>query len=434
MDELIGHYRLQKVVGVGSFATAYRAHDQRLEATVVVKVLAENHSLNPQIRERFIAEGRSLRRVGGPHLVTVHDIGQTPRQQPYLVLEHADRGTLRERVESLWSQGWQATGQDVLAVARPLAAAVAAVHRAQLVHRDLSPGNLLLASTAGAGINAGADVSTGPGAGDAAGVDGSRSAVIGSDERLLVADLGMCKDLAVNSGLTVAAGTDGFRPPEQSRPAVVDIRADIWAMSALLRWLIRDTELSAALHHVIDRGLQEDPQARQVDAMAWLAEVEDALGPEPAPASPAPSSSVAAPPPGPGTEPVQLASRTAPSLRGSRIGRRAALGALLAVAVAIGLGLGALLELGGGPPSAAQGTSLAIAGPQEIVVGEEAVFTAEVEGVDSWVWALPTGAYLIDAPEAVLTASGPGHAEVVLRAHAPDGQELEARRTVRVVE
>lgn len=430
MDELIGHYRLQDVVGVGSFATAYRAFDQRLEATVVVKVLAENHSLNPQIRERFIAEGRSLRRVGGPHLVTVHDIGQTPRQQPYLVLEHADRGTLRERVEMLWSQGWLATEQDVLAVARPLAAAVASVHRAQLVHRDLSPGNLLLASTAGTDVEAGVD----PRADGAPGTIGSPSAAIRADERLLVADLGMCKDLARSSGLTVAAGTDGFRPPEQSRPAVVDIRADIWAMSALLRWLLRGTDLPGALHRVIERGLQEDPGARQADATTWLSEVEDALAPEPAPEPPALEAQAAAPPsPAPEAEPGQLSSRSVPVLRSQRIGRRAALGALLVVAVLIGLGLGTLLELGAGPPASAQGASLAIAGPEEIVVGEEAVFTAEVEGVDSWAWSLPTGAQLLDTPDAVLIASGPGRADVVLRARAPGGQELEARHTVRVV-
>src|SRR5699024_7732345 len=149
MDELLGHYRLAEVVGVGSFATAYLAHDQRLDATVVVKVLAENHSLNPELRERIIAEGRSLRRVGGPHVVTVHDIDQTPRQQPYLVLEHADRGTLRDRVTALRDRGWRANAEDVLALARPLAAAVDAVHRARLVHRDLSPGNLLLTSAGG---------------------------------------------------------------------------------------------------------------------------------------------------------------------------------------------------------------------------------------------------------------------------------------------
>ena len=60
------------------------------------------------------------------------------------------------------------------------------------------------------------------------------------------------------------------------------------------------------------------------------------------------------------------------------------------------------------------------------------MFTAEVEGVDSWVWTLPTGEHLVDAEQAMLTASGPGRAELVLRARTTEGQELEARRVVRV--
>ncbi|MCM3660730.1 protein kinase [Georgenia satyanarayanai] len=142
--ERIGRYRLEGVIGVGSFVTVHRAIDERLEDVVVLKVLAENHSLNPEVRERFIAEGRSLRRVSSPHVVAVHDIGETDRQQPYLVLEHADRGTLAGRVAELRGHGWTAGRQDVLAVARSLAAAVGAVHAGGLVHRDLSPGNILL--------------------------------------------------------------------------------------------------------------------------------------------------------------------------------------------------------------------------------------------------------------------------------------------------
>ncbi|WP_341854491.1 protein kinase [Brachybacterium sp. GPGPB12] len=99
MTALGERYRLGGVIGAGSFATVHRARDERLDADVAVKVLAENHSLNPEIRERFIAEGRDLRRVGGRHLVSVHDIGQNERQRPYLVLELADRGSLRRRVE-----------------------------------------------------------------------------------------------------------------------------------------------------------------------------------------------------------------------------------------------------------------------------------------------------------------------------------------------
>lgn len=416
MTALGERYRLGGVIGAGSFATVHRARDERLDADVAVKVLAENHSLNPEIRERFIAEGRSLRRVGGRHLVSVHDIDQNDHQQPYLVLELADRGSLRRRVEQLRAGGWRATGADVLAVARPLAAAVAAVHRARLVHRDLSPGNLLLTSTSGEAARA-------------VGIESSPSAVVRSDERLLVADLGMCKDLARSSGLTVAAGTDGFRPPEQSRPGTVDIRADIWAMSALLRWLIDDTDMPQALQDVLARGLSEDPGSRQAEATQWIAEIEEALAPPP-PALPAGGTA-------PGADGDSAANAPAGAVAGSTradIGprRRALLVALPALALGVGLGAGALLGLDASAPSAAGDSSLAIAGPDEIQVSEQAVFTAEVEGVDSWVWTLPTGEHLVDAEQATLTASGPGRAELVLRARTTEGQELEARRVVRV--
>lgn len=91
---------------MGSFATVHNARDERLDDDVVVKILAENHSLNPEIRERFIAEGRSLRRVEGSHVVAIYDIGETERHQPYLVLEYADRGTMESRVHQLWNSGW----------------------------------------------------------------------------------------------------------------------------------------------------------------------------------------------------------------------------------------------------------------------------------------------------------------------------------------
>lgn len=144
--ERLGRYRLDGVIGVGAFATAYLAADERLDDVVVVKVLAENHTLNPEVRQRFIAEGRSLRRVRSPHVVTVHDIGESTRQQPYLVLEHADRGTLAQRVATMRESGWTASRMEVLTLARSLAQALEAVHRADLVHRDLSPANVLITS------------------------------------------------------------------------------------------------------------------------------------------------------------------------------------------------------------------------------------------------------------------------------------------------
>src|SRR5699024_1988143 len=137
-----------------------------------------------------ISEGRSLRRVGGGHVITVYDVGESERIQPYLVLELADRGSVRDRLDHLWGNGWRDAAGDALVFARQLAVAVAAVHQAGLVHRDLSPGSLLRTHRSPASAE------------DSSGA--ADSALIRADERLVLADLGMCKDLALNSGVTVS--------------------------------------------------------------------------------------------------------------------------------------------------------------------------------------------------------------------------------------
>lgn len=423
MTEQLDRYQLEQVIGVGSFATVQRAHDQQLDDTVVVKILAENHSLNPEIRERFIAEGRSLRRVASQHVVTVHDIGETRRLQPYLVLEYADRGTLADRVESLGATGWQADPADILALIKPLVAALEAVHQEQLVHRDLSPGNLLITSEVGTHSS-----TTG---------EDDVARLVTPGERLLLADLGMCKDLAFNSGLTVSGGTAGFRPPEQSGPGLVDTRADIWAATALLQWITEGSATAEALDDVIRRGLNPDPDLRQQSITGWGQEIEDALRP------PEPE-----PEPSPELDPVPESSLTSTYEQGEGAGVIAAssspapgstaLKVFLSVVVlcfvaAVSLGVGMLLR-SGGPPAEADGASVAIEGPETVTIGEAAEFTAEVDGAEEWVWTLPTGTHATDDEEVVVTPMAAGSAEVVLRATTADGEELEARHSVTVEE
>lgn len=408
MAQQLDHYRLEEIIGVGSFASVYRAVDERLDSTVVVKMLAENHSFNPEIRERFIAEGRSLRRVEGSHVVAIHDIGQSERQQPYLVLEYADRGTLQQRVADLWRTGWRATREDILAFARSLAAAVDSVHRAQLVHRDLSPGNILLTSKPSELIG-----------NEASGLEDVQ--ILREDERVVIADLGMCKDLAMNSGLTVSGGTAGFRPPEQDGPGVVDIRADIWAISGVVKWLAQEADLPKEFHKVIKRGMEPKPARRQRDAAAWLAEIEEALAlPEPEPQ--AVTSAEVAP---------------APQRRSLGVMGKAVIGVLLIAALALGAGLGYLFSPDDEeqwPATSEEGASLSISGPEEVEVGEEAVFTADVEDLESWVWWLPTGEHVAEEDEVSMVPTSPGSAEVILRARLTNGEELETRHTVRVTE
>lgn len=386
--ERVGRYRLDGVLGVGSFATVYRARDERLDADVVVKILAENHTLNPEIRERFIAEGRSLRKVDNPHVVTVHDMGETDRQQPYLVLEYADRGTLGERVEHLRASGWRPGREDVLRVARDLTSALMSVHKADLVHRDLSPRNVLLKASSEPAVSGAA-----------------ASQVVGHAELLVVADLGMCKDLAVNSGLTVAGGTAGFRPPEQEAgPALIDHRADLWAMSRLLAWVAEGGDFPRAFHAVVERSLSRDPRRRHPDATAWLADIEGSLA---EPSEPAPAQHTPERP---------------------RLPWRAALATL---ALAAAFAAGALLP-GWLTSVATGGNSFSIEGPSRISVGETAVYRAEVGDATSWVWILPSGRYLADEPEVELTPRTPGTAEVTIQGQDATGRTIEVTKDIKV--
>ncbi|NES30378.1 protein kinase [Micromonospora terminaliae] len=201
----IGAYRVERLLGAGSFATVWLAHDPLLDGRVAIKVLAENWSHDLRVRERFLDEARLLRRLDHDRLVRVHAVGELPDGRPYAVLAWADGGSLRDRLV----RGPLPVAEAVTLLDE-IAAGVAVLHRHGVVHRDLTPGNILFRSASGA-------------------------------ERVLVADLGLAKALAAASGLTARAGTPGYMAPEQDDPfAVVDTRADVFGLGRLGLRLLGD--------------------------------------------------------------------------------------------------------------------------------------------------------------------------------------------------
>jgi tRNA A-37 threonylcarbamoyl transferase component Bud32 len=201
----IGSYRIERLLGIGSFATVWLGHDASLGARVAIKVLAENWSHDLRVRERFLDEARLLWRLNDSRIVRVHALGELADGRPYLVMAWAEGGSLQDRLAGAPMRIPQA-----LALLREISAGVSVLHDHGIVHRDLTPGNVLFSAPPGAPARA---MSAG---------------------QVIIADLGLAKALAAASGLTARAGTPGYMAPEQDDPlAIIDRRADVYGLGKL---------------------------------------------------------------------------------------------------------------------------------------------------------------------------------------------------------
>lgn len=229
--DVIGRYRLQEKIGAGAFATVWRGYDDDLDVDVAVKVLADNWASRSDVRERFLSEARLMRRIASDRVVRVFDLGQLPDGRPYFVMDFVSGGSLAE----VLSQG-PLDPADALWWGADLARAVAALHEEGVVHRDITPANLLLRPSQA--------VESG-----------------GGTHRIVLADLGLAKRAAEASGLTQAVGTPSYMAPEQGRgDGGFDERADVYAVGAVTYALMtgRPPFVASSITDV----LQRDPDSR----------------------------------------------------------------------------------------------------------------------------------------------------------------------------
>lgn len=238
--EMIGRYRITGRIGAGSFATVYRGVDTTLEVPVAIKVLAENWSANDDVRARFLAEARLLRRLSDERIVGVYDIGTSERGQPYFVMDLADGGSLEQLRKRLVAPGL------ALRLTAEAARALEVLHRNQLIHRDVTPGNILLANTP-------------------------------SGVRVMLADLGVAKSLLDEARDTMTAGTPAYMAPEQARSAQQDQRADLYSLGCVAYALLTGHPPFPVktLQQLLDRNLAIGPApiAERLNAPALLDEV-----------------------------------------------------------------------------------------------------------------------------------------------------------------
>jgi eukaryotic-like serine/threonine-protein kinase len=218
-----GRYEVVSRIARGGMATVYLAIDRRLDREVALKVmhphLAEGASGNAFVA-RFRREARSAARLTHPGLVGVFDQG-VDGETSYLTMEYVDGTNLRRQIAE---QGALRVG-EALRVTESVLDALAAAHRAGLVHRDVKPENVLIAS----------------------------------DDRVRVADFGLARAVTEVTSTTTGTvlGTVAYLAPELVQRGASDARTDVYAVGVMLFEMLTgrqpftgETAIQVAFQHV----------------------------------------------------------------------------------------------------------------------------------------------------------------------------------------
>jgi serine/threonine-protein kinase len=268
---LEGRYRLLERIARGGMSTVYAAVDERLDRYVAVKVMSSALCADPKFSDRFAREARAAARLTHLNTVSVYDQGQdvgADGHHVFLVMELVQGRTLRD----LLRERHRLSPAEAVSIMEPVLSALAAAHRAGLVHRDVKPENILL-----------------------------------SDDGIVkVADFGLARAVESDAASTrtgLMMGTVAYCAPEQISRGLADPRSDVYSSGIVLFELLTgqppykgETAMNVAYQHVHSRvpapssrvrGIPEeidelvvmatdsDPSARPADAGAFLAELAD---------------------------------------------------------------------------------------------------------------------------------------------------------------
>jgi predicted Ser/Thr protein kinase len=199
-----GRYRVERKLGQGGMGSVYLAHDPQLGRDVALKVpeFRGPPSLQTEARQRFVREAHSAAKVRHPHVCPVYDVGEHDGR-PFVVMAYVEGSSLADSLKQLGGRFDDPAA--AVALVKPVAEALAAVHAAGLVHRDVKPGNILL---------------------DAAGVPH-------------LADFGLARSADGSDQMTepsAVVGTPAFMAPEQFDRTLgpVGPAADVYALGVVL--------------------------------------------------------------------------------------------------------------------------------------------------------------------------------------------------------
>ena len=193
----LGRFEVRGILGRGSMGTVFRAWDVKLERWVAIKTVRAGSGMagfwTDDLVRRLVSEAAMVARFNHPHVVAVHDV-QDAADAAYIVMEFVDGVSLQELLHRSARLG----PEHAVPLLGALASALAAAHAANLVHRDVKPGNVLL----------------------------------GREGAIKLTDFGIAS--FVSSSLRGGVfGTPGYLPPEALRGQAVDASCDLFALGAI---------------------------------------------------------------------------------------------------------------------------------------------------------------------------------------------------------
>lgn len=200
--EQFAGYRILRMIGSGGMGEVYLAQHPRLPRHDALKILPAHMSADADFRERFSREADLAATLFHPHIVGVHDRGED-RGQLWISMDYIDGIDAGRLVRDYHPAGLPPG--EVIEIAAAIAEALDYAHARGLLHRDVKPGNILLANP----------------------VAGRR--------RILLADFGIARSMAETSQLTrtnTALGTVHYASPEQLRHQSLDGRTDQYSLAA----------------------------------------------------------------------------------------------------------------------------------------------------------------------------------------------------------
>ncbi|TDD63975.1 Stk1 family PASTA domain-containing Ser/Thr kinase [Jiangella aurantiaca] len=197
---LDGRYRIEALLARGGMATVYKATDTRLDRPVALKIMHAELAADDDFVARFINEARAVAQLSDPNVVNVFDQGEDDGAV-YLAMEYIHGRTLRDVLHERGRLG----ADLALEVTESVLSALAAAHRAGIVHRDVKPENVL----------------------------------VGNDGRVKVADFGLARANSTSSKTTRGLlGTVSYISPEQALGERATPRSDVYSAGIMLYELL----------------------------------------------------------------------------------------------------------------------------------------------------------------------------------------------------